>query len=147
VLLIYSTLTSVVEKSFWLTTIAYTSNMTASDDLKLILIDPKLGTLSPLPPNLRIGLIPVAALGLISFIAAVSLFSFLAFRMIQWKRQSRPSNQFVFLIANLLFADIQQSIAFLLNAKWLVKNAIQVGTSSCWAQGCKSPTRFANLQT
>ncbi|GKT40216.1 uncharacterized protein ColSpa_00397 [Colletotrichum spaethianum] len=44
-------------------------------------------------------------------------------------------NQFLMLIYNLLLADIQQSLAFLLNASWLSKNAIVVGSTTCWAQG------------
>jgi hypothetical protein len=43
--------------------------------------------------------------------------------------------KFIILIFNLVFADIQQSIAFLLNAQWLQSNAIDVHTSTCWAQG------------
>jgi hypothetical protein len=98
--------------------------------------DPKTGSLSPLPRTLSVGLIPVAALGGLSFLAATSLFFLLVYRMIQWRRRSRAINQFIFLIANLLLADIQQSLAFLLNAEWLVRNAIEVETRSCWAQGC-----------
>jgi hypothetical protein len=46
-----------------------------------------------------------------------------------------PPNQFLVLIYNLLLADIQQALAFLLNITWLVRNGVQVGTSVCWAQG------------
>ncbi|KAF3356959.1 hypothetical protein VDGD_04720 [Verticillium dahliae] len=53
-----------------------------------------------------------------------------------WGRLRRdPPNQFLVLILNLLFADIQQALAFLLNAAWLRKDAIRAGTSMCWAQG------------
>ncbi|KAM0327594.1 hypothetical protein ACHAQA_005887 [Verticillium albo-atrum] len=53
-----------------------------------------------------------------------------------WSRlRKEPPNQFLVLILNLLFADIQQALAFLLNVTWLTKDAIQVGTSMCWAQG------------
>jgi hypothetical protein len=44
-------------------------------------------------------------------------------------------NQFLILIFNLILADFQQSIAFMLNVEWLYRNAITVGTSTCWAQG------------
>jgi hypothetical protein len=94
-------------------------------------------SLSPLPHTLSVGLVPVAVLGALSFLAATTLFLFLTYRMVRWKRQSRPTNQFIFLIANLLLADIQQSLAFLLNAEWLVRDALEVGTTSCWAQGCE----------
>jgi hypothetical protein len=53
-----------------------------------------------------------------------------------WQRLTKaPPNQFLVLIYNLLFADIQQAIAFLLNVTWLSKNAVEAGTSICWAQG------------
>ena len=51
------------------------------------------------------------------------------------RARREPPNQFLILIYNLLFADIQQSIAFLLNATWLSKNAIAVGNPICYAQG------------
>lgn len=53
-----------------------------------------------------------------------------------WERlHKEPPNQFLVLIYNLLFADIQQALAFLLNVTWLSKDAVAVGTSQCWAQG------------
>lgn len=93
------------------------------------------GTLSPLTPELNHGLVPVAVFGVLSFSAATCLFLLLSYRMVQWNRKSRHVNQFIILIWNLLLADIQQSLAFLLNAKWLVEDQIHVGTTSCWAQG------------
>ncbi|OAA65614.1 Glucose receptor Git3 [Niveomyces insectorum RCEF 264] len=53
-----------------------------------------------------------------------------------WQRlRKEPPNQFLVLIYNLLFADIQQATAFLLNVKWLTQNAVAVGTPVCWVQG------------
>ncbi|CAK7225178.1 hypothetical protein SCUCBS95973_005773 [Sporothrix curviconia] len=53
-----------------------------------------------------------------------------------WRRLRRePPNQFLVLVYNLLFADIQQATAFLLNVQWLAKNAVAVGTPVCWVQG------------
>jgi hypothetical protein len=48
--------------------------------------------------------------------------------------QTRP-NQFLVLIYCLLFADIQQALAFLLNVAWLTRDAVDVGTAVCWVQG------------
>jgi hypothetical protein len=93
------------------------------------------GTLSPLTDDLSRGLIPVAVFGVLSFSAASCLFLLLTFRIIKWSIKSRHINQFVILIWNLLLADIQQSMAFLLNAKWLMEDRIHVGTTACWAQG------------
>ncbi|WQF89958.1 Putative glucose receptor Git3 [Colletotrichum destructivum] len=54
-----------------------------------------------------------------------------------WLRRAidEPPNQFLVLIFNLLLADIQQALAFLLNVEWLTRNAIEVGTGTCWTQG------------
>lgn len=53
-----------------------------------------------------------------------------------WERFKRdPPNQFLVLIYNLLLADIQQSLAFMLNISWLTRDALEAGTSVCWAQG------------
>ncbi|KAK4966405.1 hypothetical protein LTR97_011240 [Elasticomyces elasticus] len=93
-------------------------------------------TLAPLPPVLHRGLTAVAVFGFLSFLTSVALFGRLAYRLLTWKRKSQArANQFIILLFNLIFADIQQSIAFLLNVQWLRENAIDVTTSSCWAQG------------
>ncbi|KAF6814906.1 hypothetical protein CPLU01_14269 [Colletotrichum plurivorum] len=53
-----------------------------------------------------------------------------------WRRAvDEPPNQFLVLVFNLLLADIQQALAFLLNVEWLARNAIEVGTGTCWTQG------------
>ncbi|CAK7216087.1 hypothetical protein SBRCBS47491_002713 [Sporothrix bragantina] len=53
-----------------------------------------------------------------------------------WRRlRKEPPNQFLVLVYNLLFADIQQATAFLLNVQWLTKNAVAVGSPICWVQG------------
>jgi hypothetical protein len=95
------------------------------------------GSLYHLTPTLQVGLIPVALFGFISAASASGLLFLLTWRIWAWNRKARHANQFVFLIYNLVLADIQQSMAFLLNAKWLATNSIIVGTSTCWAQGCK----------
>lgn len=46
-----------------------------------------------------------------------------------------PPNQFVVLFHSLLLADLHQAIAFFLNAVWVAKDGILVGSSTCWAQG------------
>lgn len=86
--------------------------------------------------NLHRGLTAVSFFGLLSFICSVTLFFHLAWKLLTWRRTSRArTNQFIILIFNLIFADIQQSIAFLLNIEWLSKDTIEVGTTTCWAQG------------
>lgn len=48
---------------------------------------------------------------------------------------SREPNQFVVLLYNLLLADIKQSVAFFLNAVWVARDSIEVGSGTCWTQG------------
>lgn len=95
-------------------------------------------TLSPLPPILSRGLVAVSVFGLLSFFASTALFLYLTWRLVTWRWKagfSQPTNQFLILIYNLLFADIQQAMAFLLNFDSLRYNSIRVGTTTCWAQG------------
>jgi hypothetical protein len=114
------------------------------------------GTLSPLPGFLHRGLVAVATLGLLSFVCSSFLFLYLTYRLVSWRQKpgvkAPPINQFLFLVYNLLLAgkkefrvhsrqaanksaDIQQGIGFCLNITALKNNAIQVGTSMCFAQG------------
>ena len=44
-------------------------------------------------------------------------------------------NQFILLIYNLVFADMQQSIAFALTSRWLHVDKVQGGTAFCFAEG------------
>ncbi|TLS23726.1 uncharacterized protein PpBr36_05836 [Pyricularia pennisetigena] len=46
----------------------------------------------------------------------------------------REPNQFVVLLYNLLLADIKQSVAFFLNAVWVARDSIVVGSGTCWTQ-------------
>ncbi|KAH8794072.1 G protein-coupled glucose receptor regulating Gpa2-domain-containing protein [Hyaloscypha finlandica] len=95
-------------------------------------------TLSPLPEVLSHGLVAVSTFGLLSFFCSASLFFFLTWRLITWRLKSGPNNppnQFLLLIYNLLLADIQQALAFLLNLSALRNNGIFVGTPTCFAQG------------
>jgi len=101
-------------------------------------LDANSQTLSPLPDVLSHGLVAVSTFGLLSFFCSTTLFFYLTYKILSWKRKSRngaPLNQFLFLIYNLLFADIQQALAFLLNITHLRSNAILVGRPTCFAQG------------
>ncbi|KAF2275986.1 integral membrane protein-like protein [Westerdykella ornata] len=92
-------------------------------------------TLPQIPPHIHPWLRAVVALGFLSFIASVTLLVLLAYRLIQWRIKSKRSNQFVILIFNLLWADIQQSLAFLLNVEWLRLDSVVVENPICFAQG------------
>ncbi|KAK0788093.1 hypothetical protein LTR75_012696 [Friedmanniomyces endolithicus] len=93
-------------------------------------------TLAPLPPTLHRGLIAVAVFGFLSFLTSLALLCRLGYRLVTWKRKSQARvNQFTILLFNLVFADVQQSVAFLLNTEWLRRNALDVASPTCWAQG------------
>lgn len=92
-------------------------------------------SLSPLPSELYRGLTAVSVFALLSFICAVLLFLRLCYRLVSSRRTKLHRNQFLILIINLLFSDIEQSVAFWLNIEWLRLDAIHVGTGTCWAQG------------
>jgi hypothetical protein len=88
-----------------------------------------------LPPHIHHWLRAVVVLGFISFVASVTLLFILTYKLISWHIKSKRSNQFVILIFNLLWADIQQALAFLLNVEWLRLGSLQVKNPICFAQG------------
>jgi hypothetical protein len=89
----------------------------------------------PLPDHIHPWLRSVVALAFISFLASVSLLFLLAYKLVYWQIKSKRSNQFVILIFNLLWADIQQALAFLLNVEWLRLEHVEVKSPICFAQG------------
>ncbi|KAH0543040.1 hypothetical protein FGG08_002648 [Glutinoglossum americanum] len=94
--------------------------------------------IDPLTPELRTGLITIATLALASFLSTFGLLTFLTYRMVKWRQSGRSKgayNQCVILIYNLLLADLQQSIAFLLNFHWVRLGAVWSFTPTCYAQG------------
>ena len=88
-----------------------------------------------LPPHIRPWLRAVVALGFISFIASASLLLLLTYKLVAWRIRSKRSNQFVILIFNLLWADLQQALSFLLNVEWLRLGSVDVSNPICFAQG------------
>ena len=94
------------------------------------------GSLSPLPAPLHAGLSAVAVLSILSLVSSVTLLAILCKKLVSWSKSStRSYNQFVILIMNLLLADIQQSLGFLLNLEWVVGNKINIASPACKAQG------------
>ncbi|KAI0022179.1 hypothetical protein F4780DRAFT_205989 [Xylariomycetidae sp. FL0641] len=125
-------------------------------------IGPQADTLSPLPPVLRKGSIAIAFFAFVSFFTSLTLFVYLATKIVSWQlrvrseveeisaaahdlaaptkirkvaRQSNLPNQFLVLIFNLLLADLHQSTAFLLSSSWVAQDRIMVGTPACFVQG------------
>lgn len=88
-----------------------------------------------LPPYIHPWLRAVVVLAFISFITSVLLLFLLTYKLISWQIKSKRSNQFVILIFNLLWADIHQALAFLLNVEWLRLGSVVVENPICFAQG------------
>lgn len=87
-----------------------------------------------LPEHIHPWLRAVVVLGFVSFFASVSLLLVLTYKLVSWQLRSKRSNQFVILIFNLLLADIQQALAFLLNVEWLKLGSVEVQNPVCFAQ-------------
>lgn len=98
-------------------------------------LDEDSATLSELPRHIHPWLRAVVTLGFLSFVASVTLLALLTYRLIRWQIKSKRTNQFVILIFNLLWADIQQSLAFLLNVEWLRLDSLVIENPICFTQG------------
>ncbi|KAF5000337.1 hypothetical protein FDECE_11236 [Fusarium decemcellulare] len=56
-------------------------------------------------------------------------------KQVEAEKKRRRPNQFLILIINLLLADMHQGVAFFLNVEWLRRDAIVIGTATCFTQG------------
>ncbi|PGH29721.1 hypothetical protein GX50_07535 [[Emmonsia] crescens] len=95
-------------------------------------------TIDPLPAEHRRGLIAVGVTSLLSTIATGVLFFFFSYRLIYWRKYYSTYigyNQYIVLIYNLLLADFQQAVGFLLGLHWAKTNRISSQSSLCFAQG------------
>lgn len=92
-------------------------------------------TLPTLAPHIQPWLRAVVVFAFLSFLSSIALLLVLTFKLLQWQIKSKRTNQFVILIFNLLWADIQQSMAFLLNIEWLRLDSVVVESPICFAQG------------
>ncbi|KXT13593.1 hypothetical protein AC579_8500 [Pseudocercospora musae] len=92
-----------------------------------------------LTSTVRYGMIPIALLATLSVGSTITLIGFIVSRFITWKKHYRTFvgyNHYVVLVLNLLIADLQQSMAFLIEWYWLRKNHILAPSTACFAQGC-----------
>ncbi|KAL5336048.1 G protein-coupled glucose receptor regulating Gpa2-domain-containing protein [Aspergillus crustosus] len=107
--------------------VAYTDGSTAAGH-----------SIDPLPEDHRRGLIAVFVMAILSTVATLLLIGFITYRLVFWRSNySRyiGYNQYIILIYNLVIADIQQSLAFLICAKWYAENKVQASTAACFLQG------------
>ncbi|KAF1365807.1 hypothetical protein EJ07DRAFT_93311 [Lizonia empirigonia] len=94
-------------------------------------------SLDPLTPVYRTGLIPITIFAMMSLLSVTALLIFVTHRLISWRKHYREYvgyNQYVILIYNLLLADLQQAIAFVMSFHWLRINKILAPTAPCFLQ-------------
>ncbi|KAJ4384185.1 hypothetical protein N0V86_001030 [Didymella sp. IMI 355093] len=94
-------------------------------------------SLDPLLPVYRDGLIAITIFAMMSLLSVTALLIFITHRLISWRKHYRYNvghNQFVILIYNLLLADLQQAIAFVMSFHWLRINKILAPTVPCFIQ-------------
>ncbi|KAJ5247137.1 hypothetical protein N7468_002120 [Penicillium chermesinum] len=94
--------------------------------------------IDPLPVIQRRGLIAISVLAFLSFLATGGLLCFITYRLIFWRKSYARYigyNQYIILIYNLVLADFQQSLAFLICLNWIITNKIKSGTAGCFLQG------------
>lgn len=95
----------------------------------------KMWNVNPLPKAHRDGLIAITVPALLSLLACFGLAVHLGRLIVRRRRKRRSQNQLAILVFNLMLADIQQSLGFLLEAHWLRINKIEGTDDVCWAQG------------
>ncbi|KAJ6098832.1 hypothetical protein N7467_000367 [Penicillium canescens] len=94
--------------------------------------------IDPLPLIQREGLIAISIMAFLSLIATATLLAFITFRLIFWRSSYQRYigyNQYVILIYNLILADFQQALAFIINLRWILTDKIESGTPACFLQG------------
>lgn len=95
-------------------------------------------SLDPLTPVYRKGLIPLVTFAMASLISVFALLCFITWRLFGYRKRHREYvgyNQYIILIYNLLLADLQQSIAFVITLHWLKLDKILAPTAPCFIQG------------
>ncbi|CAG8953924.1 hypothetical protein HYFRA_00010885 [Hymenoscyphus fraxineus] len=101
-------------------------------------VEPYSGNLDPLPLDVRNGMIAMGVIGAISTASTFALLVFITYRMLFWRKYYlRPvaTNQIFVLIYNLLLADLQQAVSFLIAFHWIAKNKLVGPSPICFAQG------------
>ncbi|EAL86992.2 hypothetical protein LV164_003185 [Aspergillus fumigatus] len=94
--------------------------------------------IDPLPVAQHKGLIAVAVMATLSFIATLALICFITYRLVFWRSNYQRYigyNQYIILIYNLVIADLQQSLAFLICIKWIAEDKIEASSAACFLQG------------
>ncbi|RDL40858.1 uncharacterized protein BP5553_00837 [Venustampulla echinocandica] len=95
-------------------------------------------SVSPIPDDMRQGMIALSVISLVSCLSTFGLLVFLTYRL--WtsrKGYDAPmyKNQYIILIYSLVLSDFQLGLGFFLEVAWIKNNAIISPSSTCWAQG------------
>ncbi|PBP22162.1 integral membrane protein [Diplocarpon rosae] len=96
------------------------------------------GVLDPLPLEIRNGMIAMGVFGLVSTVSTLSLIVLVTYRMVFWRKYyDHPiaSNQVFILIYNLLLADFQQALSFIISFYWISQNKLEGPSTACFIQG------------
>ncbi|KAJ5607137.1 hypothetical protein N7537_003756 [Penicillium hordei] len=94
--------------------------------------------IDPLPESHRRGLIAIAVMAFLSLIATSVLLGFITYRLVFWRGSYARYigyNQYIVLIYNLVLADFQQSLAFIICLRWILIDKIESGSAGCFLQG------------
>jgi hypothetical protein len=97
---------------------------------------PPVDNFHPLTNTLQQGMIPLSIFALCSALSTFSLLSWITYRLL-WRQDYQAFmgyNQYVILIYNLLLADLQQSLAFLITLNWLRIGGVNSPSTTCFAQ-------------
>ncbi|EAW11889.1 protein gprC [Aspergillus clavatus NRRL 1] len=120
--------------------------MSGSSDADWHVLSPRLAytdggvtlDIDPIPSAQHKGLIAVAVMAILSFVATLALICFITYRLVFWRSNYHRYigyNQYVVLIYNLVLADLQQSLAFLICIKWIAEDKMQASSAACFLQG------------
>lgn len=94
--------------------------------------------IDPLSQEHREGLVAVVVTSFLSSITSAALLVFITYRFIFWRKYYRTRlvyNQYIVLIYNLLLADFQEALGFLLSIQWVATKRLDYNTASCFMQG------------
>ncbi|KAK8155033.1 G protein-coupled glucose receptor regulating Gpa2-domain-containing protein [Phyllosticta citrichinensis] len=94
-------------------------------------------SLDVLPDELRRTLWPIGIFAVLSVIACSGLLGWITYRLLVWRRHYHTYvgyNQYVLLIYNLLLADLQQAVSFIISFYWIQENRITAPSPACNAQ-------------
>lgn len=94
--------------------------------------------ISPLPDVMKHGLIAIILIASLSALMSLSLLVFIAYRLIFWRSFSSQYlgyNQYIILIYQLILADLQHALGYLISVKWLVEDKVTPESWACFVQG------------